>query len=165
MRFRLVLALLCLPLLTAALPARAAHQARMWEVVRAPGWEVMVRSVERRSEALPPGRRYAVLVVDLTNRSAHPQTPRAGDFALWAAGGTRSLNLANSVAIPDVAVSSDVTPFGAEIAPGTSVRTLLVFDIEAHAGRLTLDYLPSGASIRIDECKCNLPSPVRTVSG
>ena len=41
----------------------------------------------------------------------------------------------------------------------------LALDIDARAGQLTLRFLLANQLIRIDECKCSLPSPVRSVAG
>src|SRR5205814_296381 len=135
----------------------------------APGWELTVRSIERLRWPLPgadngqpsrPVGRFAVLVVDLTNRSAEPRTPRASDFLLRSADGGRWVDLANGPAARTYAVKAGLAPFGDPVAPGATVRTVAVFDIDVHAGRLTLVWLPAGErTIRIDECHCNLPSP------
>jgi hypothetical protein len=168
-----VAVLFCLPLLTVAAPARSAETVRMWDLVRAPGWDLTVRSVERRVDPLPaadggaavrPSGRFAVFVVDLTNRATRPQAPRSGDFVLWSAEGRRSDNLADTPAARIYAAATDLTPFGDPIAPGATVTTVVLFDVDARAGRLTLRFVPANQPIQIDECKCNLPSPLRSVT-
>jgi len=169
-----VLAALCwVPLVTIAIPAHAAPTARMWEIVRSPAWDLNVRSIERRTDPLPaavgeapvrPVGRFALFVVNLTNRTDRPLAPQPGDFVLWSAEGLRSLNLGETPAARTYATDAGLTSFGNPIAPGATVTTVVVFDIDAHAGRLTLRFVPANRAIRIDECHCNLPSPVRTVT-
>lgn len=130
-----------------------------------------MRSVERRVDPLPDAEdssvrangRFAIFVVDLTNRSQRSESPDANDFVLESDEGTFSVNLAEIPAASSYAVAKDLHPFADEIAPGATTSTILLFDIDPHAGRLMLDFLSSGKSIQIDECKCNLPSPVRHV--
>src|SRR5262249_39340767 len=99
---RVLAALCCLPLLTTAIPAHAAPTATMWQIVRSPVWDLNVRSIERRTDPLPavdgqapvrPVGRFALFVVDLTNRTDRLLAPQTGDFVLWSAEGARSLNL------------------------------------------------------------------------
>jgi hypothetical protein len=170
---RALAALCCLPLLTIAIPAHAAPSATMWQIVRSPAWDLNVRSIERRSDPLPaiagqapvrPAGRFALFVVDLRNRTDRPLAPQSGDFVLWPAAEAPSLNLGELPAARAYAAAAGLTPFGDPIAPGATVTTVVVFDIDAHAGRLTLRFLPANRTIRIDECHCNLPSPVRTVT-
>jgi hypothetical protein len=171
---RILAALCCLPLVTIAVPAHAAPTATMWQIVRSPEWDLNVRSIERRTDPLPaaggrepvrPVGRFALFVVDLTNRTERPLAPQSGDFVLWSAEGVRSLNLGEMPAARTYATDAGLTPFGDPIAPGATVTTVVAFDIDAHAGRLTLRFLPANRTVRIDECHCNLPSPVKTVSG
>jgi hypothetical protein len=171
---RVLVALCCLPLLTVAIPAHAAPTATMWQLVRSPAWDLNVRSIERRTDPLPavvgeapvrPEGRFAVVVVDLTNRTDRPLAPRPDDFVLWSAEGVRSLNLGETPAARTYAADAGLTSFGDPIAPGATATTVIVFDIDAHAGRLTLRFLPADRTIRIDECHCNLPSPIRTMTG
>src|SRR5215212_2427012 len=105
MRARVVSVLVvfgCLPLLTLAVSARSAETVRMWDLVQSPGWDVKVRSVERRVEPLPgvnggaPVRangKFAIFVVDLTNRSNRAQAPQPEDFVLGSVEGMRWVNL------------------------------------------------------------------------
>ncbi|HET8524240.1 MAG TPA: hypothetical protein VFL82_13475 [Thermomicrobiales bacterium] len=162
---------LCLPLLTGGATAQSAAtaQAQMWDVVDAPGWSLMVRSVERLRDPLPgvdhgtvvrPAGQFAVLVVDLTNRTSRPQMPPTADFLLSSANGGRWVDLAETPAARAYARTNGFTPFGEVIPAGKTVRTIALFDINFHASRLTLHWRPSGErSIRIDECHCNLPIP------
>jgi hypothetical protein len=174
MRLRIVLALLWLPLATAVTPARVADQPRMWDVVQAPDWALTVRSVERRSEPLPavdgaqparPDGHWALFVVDLTNRTSRSLAPEAGDFVLWSTEGGPAANLAASTLGRVYAATAGLTPFGEAVPPGATATTLVLFDIDVSASRLTLDFLPAGTTIQIDECKCDLPSPVRELDG
>jgi hypothetical protein len=165
MRHGIVLALLCLPLLTVAIPAQSTEQARMWDIVRSPSWDLTVRSVERTNEPLQATATIAVFRIDLTNRTTGTLTPRADDFVLLSSNGGRSSNRADTAEARTFMVETGVTRFGDAVPPGVSITTLLLFDIDRHAGRLTLAFLPARETIRIDECKCNLPSPVRTNEG
>lgn len=168
----IVAILCCWPLLTVAVSARSAETVRMWDLVRAPAWELTVRSVERRLDPLPgvngaPVRakgRFAILVVDLTNRTPRAQAPKPGDFVLGSAEGRRWDNLGETPVARAYAADAGLRPFGETVAPGATVTTVVLFDIDAQAGRLTLQFVPASQPIEIDECKCNLPSPVRTVS-
>lgn len=172
MRLRIILTLLWLPLTTAVMPARGESQPRMWDLVRSLEWDSTVRSVERRIAPLPaqdaaqpvrPNGHWALLVVDLTNRTSRSLAPEAGAFVLESAAGSRSLNLAASEHGRAYATILGLTPFGNALPPGATVATLVLFDIAADAGRLTLHFLPANQPIRIDECKCDLPSPMRDV--
>src|SRR5262245_60021647 len=116
-----VAVLCCLPLLAAAAPARSATPALMWDEVRAPEWEMTVRSIERLRGPLPavdgeeptrPAGQFAVLVFDLTNRSSGARTPQAADFLLVAAGGARFADLAETDAARTYAVQRGLKPFG-----------------------------------------------------
>ena len=40
----------------------------------------------------------------------------------------------------------------------------VLFDVAPNSGRLTLHFTPANQPIQIDECKCNLPSPVRELT-
>ena len=172
MRVGIVLLLLWVPLLTTLAPVRGADQALLWDVVESPKWELTVRSIERRREPLPagggqtvrPAGHWALFVVDLTNRTSRPLAPEAGDLVLRTGRGAASINLAASGYGRAYAVSAGLTPFGEAVPPGATITTLALFDIDGQAGRLTLDFRPAGTSIRIDECKCDLPSPVREVT-
>jgi hypothetical protein len=146
----------------------------MWDLVRAPEWDLTVRSVERRLDPLPAldgngpvqaRGRFAIFVVDLTNRTSRPQEPQASDFVLWSAKGRRWLNLGGTPAARAYAGGAGLTPFGDVIMPGATATTVVLFDVDTRAGQLILRFVPADQPIRIDECKCNLPSPVRSVSG
>ena len=169
---RAVATICCLPLLAVAMPAETSPSARMWDLVRSPVWDLTVRSVERSFEPLPaadgtlvrPAGQFAHFAVDLTNRTGHPLAPRPDDFELWTAGGIPTTNLTGTPAARTHAAASDHTPFGDVVPPDATVTTILVFDVDPRAGRLTLYFSPAGQPIRIDECKCDLPSPIRSVS-
>lgn len=168
------LALLCLLQLLAGavMTAYSAPSARMWDLVRSPAWDLTVRSVARSSEPLVtpdgqllrPAGQFAIFVVDLTNRAHQAQPPRAEDFALWTARGVRALNLTAAPVTSSYAAAAGRTPFDAPVPPGATVTTVLLFQINPRASRLTLEFRPSGRSIGIDECKCDLPSPVRPLT-
>lgn len=170
---RTIIALCCLPLLTVVAPAPSSAGARMWDVVRSAEWELTVRSVERRIDPLTasdgalvrPAGRFAIFAIDLTNRTDRPLAPTPGDFVLGLADGGHADSLADTPAARTYATANGRTPFGHVVPPGVTVTTIVLFDIAADAGRLTLHFLPANRPIRIDECKCNLPSPVRSVSG
>src|SRR5688500_7875744 len=101
---RVFAALCCLPLLAGVAPSRSAPRAPMWDLVRAAEWDLTVRGVERRIDPLTtaagtlvrPDGHFALLAVDLTNRTEHPLAPTPGDFVPWFAEGGRSDNLADS---------------------------------------------------------------------
>jgi hypothetical protein len=145
----------------------------MWDLVRSAEWDLTVRSVERRIDPLPapdgalvrPAGHFALFSVDLTNRSGRPLAPAPEDFVLWSAAGARFVNLAHTPVARTYAAAAGFSPFGDVVLPGITARTILLFDVDAHASRLILHFQPAGQPIRIDECKCNLPSPVRSVSG
>jgi hypothetical protein len=145
----------------------------MWDLVRSADWDLTVRSVERRIDPLPapdgelvrPAGHFALFAVELTNRSGRPLAPAPEDFVLWSAVGSRFVNLADTPAARTYAAAVGSAPFGDVVLPGATVTTVLLFDVDAHASRLILHFLPAGQPIRIDECKCNLPSPVRSLSG
>jgi hypothetical protein len=168
--FRLIPVLVVLPLFASIAPANGAPVTTMWQVVQTPSWDLMVRSVERVSDPVigpdgattRPAGRFAVFVIDLTNRSGRPLTPNPEDFALTVADGSSPVDLTTSSMAGTLAAERGVTALGAPIPPGQSARTLLLFDIEADAGlgTLTLHFRPAAnRPIRIDECHCNLPSP------
>jgi|SRR5215211_7793658 hypothetical protein len=168
-----LIVLCCLPLVTVAASARSAETVRMWDVVRSPEWDLTVRSVERRLDPLPgveggaavrPSGHFAIFRIDLTNRTDRPLAPQPRDFVLGSADGMRWVNLGGTPVVRAYAGGTGLTPFGDVVAPGATATTVVVFDIDAGAGRLTLRFVPAGQPIRIDECKCNLPSPMRTVS-
>jgi hypothetical protein len=169
---RAIATICCLPLLAITVTAQTTSSAQMWDLVRSPVWDLTVRSVERSFEPLPaadgtlvrPAGQFALFAVDLTNRTDRPLAPRPDDFALWTAGGIPTVNLTGTPAARTHAAAGDRAPFGDIVPPGATVTTILVFDVEPRAGRLTLYFLPAGQPIRIDECKCDLPSPVRSVS-
>jgi hypothetical protein len=174
---RAFIVICCLPLLASVATAQSATtaQARMWDVVEAPEWSLMVRSVERLRDPLPaidggapvrPAGQFAVLVFDITNRTSHVQTPASADFLLSSVDGGRWSDLATTPAARAYAKAQGFVPFGAAISPGATVRTIALFDIDYHASRLTLNWRPSGVtSIRIDECHCNLPMPTQAETG
>lgn len=174
---RALIVICCLPLLASAATAQSAPntQAQMWDVINAPGWSLMVRSVERLRDPLPgvdggavvrPAGQFAVLVFDLTNRSSRAQTPPAADFLLSSADGGRWLDLATMPAATAYAKAHEFAPFGEPVPSGATVRTIALFDIDYHASQLTLNWRPAGErSIRIDECHCNLPIPSQAGSG
>lgn len=165
--------LICLQLVVVAAPARSAPDARMWEVVRSDEWDLTVRSVERQLDPLAsddgklvrPQGSFAIFAIDLANRSGRPLTPKSDDFVLMSSDGDRSVNLAALPIAQALAFAKGRSPFGDVIPPGATVTTIILFDIDPDAGRLTLHFRPATHQIRIDECKCNLPSPVRTLSG
>jgi hypothetical protein len=144
----------------------------MWDLARSSEWDVTVRSVERRRDPLPspdaapvrPAGQFVLFVVDLTNRTSRLVSPRPGDFVLRPAEELRSVNLGDTPIARTYAGGVGLTPFGDVVPPGATVTTLVLFAIDPRAGRLTLRFLPASQPIRIDECKCNLPSPVRSVS-
>jgi hypothetical protein len=168
---RAIVLLCCLPLLAVAAPTRSAPSARLWDLVRSAEWELTVRSVERRPDPLSgsdgavvrPDGRFAVFVVDLTNRTGRPLAPESEDFALRTAEGDRAANLAATPAARAYAVGAGFLPFGDPVPPGGTVTTVVVFEIAGDAGNLILLFRPARTAIRIDECRCNLPSPVREV--
>ncbi len=174
MRYRvvgLICALCCFSILAGAVTAHAevTTQARMWDVVQAPVWQLTVRSVERLRGPLPsvdgraptrPDGQFAVLVFDLKNVSSKPQVPQSNDFVLKSSEGGRWPDIANTAPAQFYAVANGFQPFGREVEPGETVTTIAVFDIEFTSTQLVLDWLPAGnRTIRIDECHCNLPSP------
>lgn len=163
----LLLALICLPLLTIALPTQAAPSAKMWDVVHTRDWDLVVRSIERQSGIFPATNdstdRIAVLVVDLTNRSSNPRGIIASDFSLTTTSGVRFVNLTAATASRDYASSRGLSPVDTEVAPGATMTTALLFVIPFDSGRFTLRFAPTRTAIKIDECHCNLPSPIRTV--
>jgi hypothetical protein len=167
-RFVALALLCCLPLLTLAVPVRSAPRARMWDLVRSPAWDLTVRSVERRVDPVMtpdgvlvrPAGRFAIFRIDLTNRTSTSLAPQAADFVLRTADGARPHNLTDAPAARSLALAADLTPFGPPISPGATATTVLLFDLDAHSGHLTLHFLPANQPIQIDECKCNLPSPV-----
>ncbi len=77
----------------------------------------------------------------------------------------RWVNLGDMPVARAYAGGMGLTPFGDVVAPGATVTTVVMFDVDPRAGRLTLRFVPANQPIQIDECTCNLPSPVRTVSG
>jgi hypothetical protein len=157
--------------LAVAAPAQGEPVATMWQVVHAPRWDVMVRSIERRSdpfvlpggESARPSGTFAIFVVDLTNLGTEPTAPAAADFVISDSSGQRWTNLATTPAGRDYATAAGLVPFGDPVAPGATVSTIALFDIKPHAGLLVMHYLPADRSIRIDECHCNLPVPVKPV--
>jgi hypothetical protein len=171
---RLLLAVVCcLPLLTLVHPAQSRATAGLLETVQSRDWALEVRGVERRVDPLPAvdgadvvraNGRFVVLLIDLTNRSDRTLTPDATDFLLHANDDRSSLNFASVPAARELAIDKGYLPFGDPIAPGATTQTILLFDINPFAGLLTLDFLPASTTVRIDECHCNLPSPVREVT-
>lgn len=141
----------------------------MWDVVPAADWELRVRSIERQSA---PRRwsasggvsrateQIALIVVDLTNRSAEARRPRALDFALRAVSGQQFVNRSAAIDARAMAITNGLLPFGAPILPGERATTVLVFDLDPRATRLTLTFRPAPRrTIRLDECHCSLPLP------
>jgi hypothetical protein len=76
----------------------------------------------------------------------------------------RSVNFGDTSIARTYAGGAGLTPFGDVVPPGATVTTLVLFEIDPRAGQLALRFLPASQPIRIDECTCNLPSPVRSVS-
>jgi hypothetical protein len=163
-----LLALLCLPVLTIALPTQAAPSAKMWDVVHTRDWDLVVRSIERQSAIFPATNdstdRIAVLVIDLTNRTSSPRQIDASNFSLATSNGVRLVNLTAAKASQDYMIGRGLSPMDIAVAPGATISTALLFVIPFDAGRFTLRFAPAHTSIEIDECHCNLPSPVRTVT-
>jgi hypothetical protein len=167
----LICALCCFSVLAGAVTAHSevSPEARMWDVVQAPSWQLTVRSVERLRGSLPgvnggapsrPTGQFAVLVFELRNLSSEPQVAQASDFVLRSSEGNRWPDLANRTPAQAYAIANGFAPFGGEIGSGETETSVAVFDIEFTATQLVLDWLPAGnRSIRIDECHCNLPSP------
>jgi hypothetical protein len=166
---RFVALLIGLTVFAGAAPARSVEVAHMWDLVESPSWTVMVRSVERLSAPIPsagsdystpPTGRIAVFMIDLTNREDGPVAPSARDFILSVEDGSLVVSLTSSEAAAVLSDDRGATVFGTPIQPHETIRTLLLFDIDAHAGRLVLRFLPAPSTpIQIDECHCNLPSP------
>jgi hypothetical protein len=166
----LLLGILCLPLLTIALPTQAAPSAKMWDVVHARDWDLVVRSIERQSGIFPassnvesPSDRIAVLVIDLTNRTSIARQFDASDFSLATSNGVRFVNLTAATAGQDYTVGRGLSPLETAVEPGATMTTGLLFAIPFDSGRFTLRFAPARTAIEIDECHCNLPSPVRAI--
>jgi hypothetical protein len=141
----------------------------MWDLVRSSEWDVTVRGVERRRDPLPGPDGVSVrpvgqFVVDLTNQTPRLLSPRPGDSVLRSAEGLRSVNLGDTPIGRTYASAAGLTPFGDVVPPGATVTTLVLFEIDPRAGQLALRFLPASQPIRIDECTCNVPSRVRSVS-
>jgi hypothetical protein len=170
MRRLLVVLVVILPMLTLLRPAHSRAIVGLLQTVESPQWALTVRGVERSADPLPgeapvhPKGRFLVLLVDLTNRGSSATAPAANDFRLRGDDGRGWLNLASLPNARNLAVGKDFSPFGDPVAAGETARTILVFDIPVEAGRFTLDFEPARTGVRIDECHCNLPSPVREVT-
>lgn len=165
---RWLVLILCLPLLAAVRPADARRPAKMWDVVASADWNVTVRSIERQPAPLIPGDestrpadQFAIFTVALQNIAGRPLTPRQSDFVLRSASGVIALMIANQSAADSFAVNRDDSPFDAPVQPGMTTTALLIFDVAPSAFPLTLTFVPAHRDIRIDECSCSLPSPVR----
>src|SRR5688572_5904712 len=137
--------LCCLPLLTVTATARSAETVRMWDVVRSAEWELTVRSVERRLDPLPgleggaavrAHGQFAIFRIDLTNRTDRSLVPQSGDFVLGSADGMRWVNLGETPVARAYAGGVGLTPFGDVVAPGATVTTVVMFDIDVRVGRL-----------------------------
>ena len=166
-RSSLLVVLLGISLLTIALPTQAAPSAKMWDTVQTRDWELLVRSIERQSGIFPSLEsgtdRVAVLVVDVTNRTNASRRISASDFSLMTTNGLRFVNLTDVALGQTYTVNRGLTPISASIEPGSTATTALLFVVPFDSGRFILRYVPSNTAIEIDECHCNLPSPVRTV--
>ncbi len=158
--------------LTASAPASPAPAAQMWDIVQVDSWEIRVRSIERRSDPLPaigaddavrPRGQFALVVVDLTNLSATPRTALVDAFALTARSGSVVVNRSDTPFGATYAAANDFLPFGSEVAPGETVMTVLVFEIDPRATGLSLSIGGGERRVRLDECKCSLPLPSEQV--
>jgi hypothetical protein len=165
---RWLVLILCLPLIAAVKPADARQPAKMWDVVSSADWNLTVRSIERQPAPLIPGDestrpagQFAIFTVDLQNVALQPLSPEQSDFVLRSASGVIALMFADQSATDAFAVSRGDAPFNASVQPGQSATVLLIFDIRPSAFPLTLTFNPARRDIRIDECSCSLPSPVR----
>jgi hypothetical protein len=163
----IVIAILGLPLLTGAAPAPTTRAARLGDPVRSATWQIVVRSLERRPIALgAAGATVAeseagvLIVVDVTNLTSRPLTPRASDFALRSATGRVFPNRTDAMESRGFAFGESPRRFNTPIAPGATMTAHLVFAIALETGPLTLRFAPAWSQpVRLDECHCNLPSP------
>jgi len=169
-RLLLVLTAVLLLIIPGAPEGRRAA-AGLLEPVSVAGWEVTVRGVTRLSESLPvsdsgetlvPDGRFLLLLVDLKNQASVGREPNAGDFRLIDPEGRVVMNVADHGAARTYARQSGRSSFGATIEPGERVETILLFDVAPESGLFHLEVAGVGL-IRIDECHCNLPSPVQTI--
>jgi hypothetical protein len=60
-------------------------------------------------------------------------------------------------------IGRDLLPVDTEVAPGATMTIALLLVVPFDAGRFTLRFAPARTAIEIDECHCNLPTPVRTI--
>jgi uncharacterized protein DUF4352 len=140
----------------------------MWDLVQSADWNVTVRSVERRIDPIEilngqlvrANGHFVVFRLDLTNHADQPLVPAAADFALLSEDGKLMANKGGTEAARALAIAGNLTPYGQAVPPGATVTTILLFDADRGASRLTLRFAPANQLIQIDECKCNLPSPV-----
>jgi hypothetical protein len=160
--------ILCLPLLAAVKPTDPRQPARMWDVVSSADWRLTVRSIERQpaplipdDESTRPLGQFAIFTVDMTNRSAGPLAPSRADFRLTAASGSIALPIADQFAADVFASGRGDASLSSPVAPDQTATVLLIFDIAPSAFPLTLSFVPARRDVRIDECSCSLPSPVR----
>lgn len=169
-RLMLVLTAVVLLVIPGAPEGRRAA-AGLLEPVSIAGWEVTVRGVTRLSEPLPvsesgerltPNGRFLLLLVDIENQADASRAPEASAFRLVDPDGRTAANVADQAAAWTFAVQPDRSPFGAAIEPGERVETILLFDVTPESGLFHLEVAGVGL-IRIDECHCNLPSPVQTI--
>jgi len=108
-----------------------------------------------RSASPPTGATYR-----LASSSRHID---ASDFSLATSNGVRFVNLSGTTQSQNYATGRGLSSVGTTVDPGATMSTALLFVIPFDGGRFTLRFAPTRATIEIDECHCNLPSPVRTV--
>ena len=116
-------------------------------LVNLQGWDMAIQKVDRIgnrlawsqfSNTVPSTGTWVVIVVDMKNTGAQPQTVNATDFTLRSGGTT--FPMADATQVAGYGDARRGQRFGAPIAPGTSVSFYTIYDLPLDATNLLLTF-------------------------
>jgi len=116
-------------------------------LVNIQGWDMAIQKVDRLgnrlaysqfSDTVPSTGTWVVIIVDMKNTAAQPQTVNATDFSLRA--GATIYPMADATQVAGYGDARRGQRFGAPVAPGTSVSFYTIYDLPPEATNLLLTF-------------------------